>query len=178
MSRGLVIFDLDETLIRSVRVPLERNPDFKIEHLNVYIRPYVGELLEAVSRSFDVAVWSAGSPLYVRTIVDSVVAPHASPVFVWDCDDCSANFGLLPPQKVLVKDLKRVEKMGFDLDATWIIEDDPVKVRDFQEQTILVSRYLGEPEDTELNELVQYFGYLTSGVEIRVNSMRTWRLAL
>lgn len=155
-KKALVIFDLDETLIHSRPDPLERDPDYLLERLNVYFRPHATRLISLVARNFEIAVWSAGSPLYVRSIVEKVFPPDVKPLFVWNRDHCTARFELAYFQTLFLKDLNKMKDFGFDLKNILIIEDDPVKVRDFANNAIIVSQYFGQAGDEELSNLARF----------------------
>ena len=103
-EKKLVILDLDETLIHS-RVELLDHPcDLEINPLYVYVRPHAEKLIKAFAERFSIAVWSAGSPKYVRRITEHLLEgldPVVEPVFVWDRDACSKkasvpDFAIVP----------------------------------------------------------------------------------
>lgn len=152
-KKSLVIFDLDETLIHSRQDRLEREPDYVLDRLSVYFRPHARKLIEAVAEKFEVAVWSAGSPLYVDSIVDRMFPHHVKPVFVWNREHCTARFEFAFFQTLFLKDLSKMNDFGFDLASTLIIEDDPVKVKEFPKNALFVSQYFGDETDDELSVL-------------------------
>src|SRR5579885_1234125 len=156
-KESLVILDLDETLIHSRRSPLDRSPDILLEPLSIYVRPYAKDLIEAIDRNFQIGVWSAGSPLYVDTVVQQMFPESISPLFVWNRDHCTQKLEFFPFQILFLKDLNKTKEFGFDLSRVIIIEDDPVKVRHFSENALIVERYFGEDDDDHLNNLVDFF---------------------
>ncbi len=155
-KKALVIFDLDETLIHSSQHRLEREPDFVIERLSVYFRPFARDLIDAVWRKFEIGVWSAGSPLYVDTIVKTIFPEAVKPLFVWNRDHCTKHFERSYFQALFLKDLNKTLDFGYTLANTLIIEDDPVKVRDFPTNAIIVKQYFGDNEDDELSNLARF----------------------
>lgn len=159
-KKALVIFDLDETLIHSRQERLEREPDYVLDRLSVYFRPRAVDLISAVAKNFEIAVWSAGSPLYVESIVERIFPPDVFPLFVWNREHCTAKFEFSCLQTLFLKDLNRMVDFGFDLTNTLIIEDDPVKVRDFMGNTLLVSQYFGEDADDGLTALIAFISEL------------------
>lgn len=159
-KKALVIFDLDETLIHSRQEQLDREPDYVLDRLNVYFRPKALELIAAVADKFEIAVWSAGSPLYVDSIVERIFPPEVKPLFVWNRDHCTAKFEFSYLQTLFLKDLNRMVDFGFDLTNTLIIEDDPVKVRDFTSNALMVSQYFGEDADDGLTALIDFISDL------------------
>lgn len=155
-KKALVIFDLDETLIHSRQERLDREPDYVLDRLSVYFRPNAIELIAAVADKFEIAVWSAGSPLYVNSIVERIFPPEVKPLFVWNRDHCTAKFEFSYLQTLFLKDLNRMVDFGFDVTNTLIIEDDPVKVRDFMDNALFVSQYFGEDSDEGLSALINF----------------------
>lgn len=100
--RGLVLFDLDDTLIHSSVINasapvLATYPGFATvisfdgkTHMFVAVRPFALTLICALHRAgWGVGFWSAGSPPYVRAIVERLVQAavagvhgvHATPTF-------------------------------------------------------------------------------------------------
>lgn len=171
----LVIFDLDETLIHSMAQPLERDPDFVIEPLSVYVRPYAKELIEAYSEKCDIAVWSAGSQKYVEIIVDYLIPESLNPVFVWDRSMCTVKkTSFFSFHEVLTKDLNKMTEFGYDLSNTIIIEDDPIKISKFKKNAIIVSQYFGNNGDKELLKLAKYVDAVDTVADIRTLDKNLW----
>ncbi|MDZ4835183.1 MAG: HAD family hydrolase [Candidatus Melainabacteria bacterium] len=167
-KKPLIIFDLDETLIHSRQEPLGRDADYVLERLHVYFRPNAVELILAASKNHEIAVWSAGSPLYVDSIVSQIFPAHLEPLFIWNREHCSAKFEISYLQTMFSKDLHKMRDFGYDLKNTLIIEDDPLKIRDFGANAIIVSQYFGEEGDDELSGLVQFIEGLNGhGEDVR-----------
>ncbi len=171
----LVILDLDETLIHSRREPLERAPDFFLDPLSVYFRPSATELISALAQKFELAVWSAGSPLYVDTVVQTIFPEGINPLFVWNRDHCTQKFEFFPFQILFTKDLNKMEDFGFDLTRTFIIEDDLVKVSSFADNALIVSQYFGEDFDDELTHLVSFFENLNGDTNDVHKMVSSWK---
>jgi RNA polymerase II subunit A small phosphatase-like protein len=167
-KRPLIIFDLDETLIHSRQEPLERTPDYVLERLHVYFRPNAVELILAAAKNHEIGVWSAGSPLYVESIVNQLFPVSIKPLFVWNRDHCNARFEISYFQTMFSKDLNKIQDFGYNLKNTLIIEDDPLKIRDFGANAIIVSQYFGDAADNELSSLVQFIEGLNGhGEDVR-----------
>lgn len=156
-KQKLVIFDLDETLIHSMLQPLDRKPELVVEPLSVYVRPFAKDLIRTTAQKCKIAIWSAGSPKYVEEIAKYLLDDETiTPLFIWDREKCTKESSLFSFQEILTKDLRQTEQFGFDLAHTVIIEDDPVKVRKFKDNAIIVKQYFGENGDEELNKLANY----------------------
>lgn len=173
----LLIFDLDETLIHSRYEQLDRKPEIIIDPLSVYLRPHTADLIKAAAEHFEVAVWSAGSPVYVRTIVDLIFPTGIKPIFAWNRDHCTQKFEFFPFQILFLKDLSKISEFGFDLAHTLIIEDDPVKIRMYSDNAIIVGQYYGEKEDDELLHLAKFITTLAGSNDVRAELKDGWRPA-
>ncbi|MBK9144897.1 MAG: HAD family hydrolase [Candidatus Melainabacteria bacterium] len=171
----LIVFDLDETLIHSRVEPLDKEPDFRIDPLQVYLRPHATELIEAAAARFDIAVWSAGSPAYVDRIVEKIVPAGINPIFVWNREDCVRKFEYFPFQVIFAKDLKRTEEFGYDLSTTLIIEDDPYKIQGFKDNAIIVSQFFGDNDDGSLSRLIPFIETMEE-MDVRELDKGNWAL--
>jgi len=174
-KKTLVIFDLDETLIHSRQERLDRDPDYILERLNVYFRPGATDLINAVAKHFEIAVWSAGSPLYVDSIVKRIFPDDVKPIFVWNRDHCTAKFEFSYFQTLFLKDLNKMVDFGYSLANTLIIEDDPVKVRDFAKNAIIVTQFFGDAADDELSSLIKFIETLNGQSEDYRDIGTNWR---
>lgn len=85
-TKGIVFFDLDDTLIHSATLDREKIvPSFPgfvtalsfqnpAQSMLTFVRPFALSLLHAVHRlGFQVAFWSAGDPSYVHAVVETLV---------------------------------------------------------------------------------------------------------
>lgn len=177
-EKKLVILDLDETLIHS-RVELLDHPcDLEINPLYVYVRPHAEKLIKAFAERFSIAVWSAGSPKYVRRITEHLLEgldPVVEPVFVWDRDACSKKASpFFSFQEIFTKDLRKVEQFGFELDSILIVEDDPIKISEFKDNAIIVKQYFGESSDNELELLAGYVKEIEAVGDFRKLDKNIW----
>lgn len=102
----LYIFDLDETLIHSIRV--EGSYDSVVEQVKnanleyfilelsedtyyiVTIRPYTREFIQFISEMYDIAIWSAGTYSYVHYIAEQLFA-NVDVKVILTRDDCEPN---------------------------------------------------------------------------------------
>ena len=110
LPRLLVIFDLDETLVRATGNPTLDPPDFMLDTFRVRRRPALEELLRWVSRFADVAVWSSASDSYVEELVRKIVPPDVSFRFVWARSRCTRRYDTEHFEEYWVKDLKKVRR--------------------------------------------------------------------
>lgn len=163
----LLILDLDETLIHASADALRPDFDFQLYHYYVDKRPYVREFIDYCSQHFQLAVWSSASDDYVQEVVRRIFPPEVRLEFVWGRSRCTPTlipytdgFGFYnldhSSQYEYAKRLKKVRKLGYDLQQVLIVDDTPFKVLSSYGNAIYPKPYLGQTDDTELVSLSRY----------------------
>lgn len=150
MSRNLIIFDLDETLVHASTVELSRAADFECPPYFVYVRPYVRDLLTAVAPFYDMAVWSSASKEYVRVVVDQIFGTAFEVKFAWTVERCTQRVDVRTNSYVYVKDLRKVQGQGYAVSQITILDDSPEKIVRQPRNHMKLSPYLGQDGDVEL----------------------------
>jgi len=174
-ARLLLVLDLDETLVHTVSTPLGRPCDFRVGSYFVYKRPHVDAFIGRLSGVCDLAVWSAGSADYVEPTVSRLFLPHPVPRFVWSRPRCTRRFEPERYEEYWLKDLKKVKRLGFDLQRTVIVEDEPRKVARHYGNALYVSEFTGAVDDAELLYLADFLEWLASSGGVRGLEKRNWR---
>jgi len=175
-SRILLILDLDETLIYAAERAEHGDSDFRIGPFYVYCRPHVTEFLEDVSAVFDLAFWSSGSSDYVEAIVEQLLPAGIRPALVWSRTRCIQRIDTETREYYYVKDLKKIKRLGYDLDRVVIVEDTPQKVERNYGNAVYVSSYFGDnQEDRELLQLARYLRSICDVPNVRCLEKRGWR---
>ena len=96
-ARKLIVLDIDKTLVFSEEffsfIPKE-NYDFVIEkNIHVKKRPYLDEFLKTIhSLGYDIAIWTAGSKIYAKKIVDEIIPKGIPLQFVFSRERCTQTF--------------------------------------------------------------------------------------
>jgi hypothetical protein len=95
----ILIFDIDETLIHSVKAlnlqlhedAIDRGDAFQLFDYVVYKRPYLDDFIQRVTNDpyYSAGVWSAGSYDYVHGIVDHIFPNRDDLEFVMTVRDCN-----------------------------------------------------------------------------------------
>ena len=173
-QRHLLILDLDETLVYATETPLDRPPDFQVAKFAVYRRPLLDEFLATVSSWFDLAVWSSASRLYVEAIVANILVCRDLR-FIWSNDRCRRWFDSETVEHHWAKNLKKIRKLGFELDRVLMIDDTPEKLRKNYGNHIAVKPFEGDLGDTELRILLPFLGSLRRVENVRTVEKRYWR---
>ena len=173
--KPLLILDLDETLIFGAERPLQRNADFRVGPFYIYKRPYVDQFLTSVSQVYDLAVWSSASEDYVTGIAHHPALNFVQWRFVWARARCIARLNPETFETDFIKDLRKVKRLGFDLNRTLIVDDTPSKVCRNYGNAIYVSPFVGDEEDTDLSVLDRYLHSLHALPDFRKLEKRGWR---
>lgn len=150
MPPNLLIFDLDETLVHATPLALARQADLECPPYFVYTRPYVRELLFAVSPFYDFAVWSSSSRDYVDLVVNTIFGNDFHLKFAWAVDRCIQRVDVRSNSYVYIKDLRKVQSQGYEVSQITILDDSPEKIARQPKNHVSLSPYLGQIEDVEL----------------------------
>lgn len=174
-NRILLILDLDETLVHASETGLEREPDFRVGPYHVFERPHLDSFLSSCQENFVIAVWSSSSADYLAAVVREILPSEIRPAFVWDRERCVRRFDFERYENYFVKDLKKVERLGYDLSRVLIVDDSREKVQRNYGNAVYVSSFYGDPLDNELLHLARYLKTLSSLPNVRSIEKRNWR---
>lgn len=155
MSRHLLIFDLDETLVHARKEPLTRTADFTVEGYFIYLRPHLSTLLDTITPRFDLAVWSSASHEYVQQISNKLFRDIPLK-FVWSVERCVQRVDVHSGGYLYIKDLRKVQGQGYALEDITMIDDTAAKISRQPRNHIPIAPYHGEDGDTELLKLAQH----------------------
>jgi RNA polymerase II subunit A small phosphatase-like protein len=174
-SRALLILDIDETLIHATEKKLDGEPDFMCYDYHVYRRPHLVEFLLECQENFDMAVWSSATEGYVERIVDNIFPAAIKLEFVWSRSRCTRKHEPETQDWRFVKNLRKVKRLGFDLNRMLIIDDDIQSACRNYGNVIYVQEFLGDPHDRELFLLKDYLKTLSDVENVRAIEKRSWK---
>jgi RNA polymerase II subunit A small phosphatase-like protein len=149
MTRNLLIFDLDETLVHATTEGLSRRADFEYPPYFVYKRPFLCELLSATRTLYDFAVWSSSSKEYVDAVVGEIFAGF-DVKFSWAVERCVQRVDTQANSYVYIKDLRRVQSQGYPVERITILDDSAEKIARQPRNHLKVKPYFGLEDDREL----------------------------
>lgn len=175
VSQSLLILDVDETLIHATNEPLSVPYDFKAGPYFVYKRPHLGAFLDAVSSAFQIAVWSSSTADYLVTICDQIIPPRIELQFTWARDRCVQQYDPEWQSSYWVKDLKKVKRLGYNLDRVIFVDDTPKKLERNYGNAVYIESFTGDVEDRELELLAPFLVSLADSDNVRVLEKRGWR---
>jgi TFIIF-interacting CTD phosphatase-like protein len=171
----LLVLDLDETLVYSVKEPLARTPDFTALQYSVYKRPGVDLFLSTCTDWFKIAVWTSSSPDYAHEVIRNIFPESVKIQFIFTWERCSVRFDYQTGKYYYVKQLKKLKKKGYSLKKILVIDDTPETFVDNYGNAIQVRKYKGEQEDDELLMLLKYLKMIGSVENVRKLEKRDWR---
>ena len=173
-SKPLLILDLDETLIFASEIALRAECDFRVDEFFVYKRPNLDAFLSLVAIRFDLAIWSSASRDYVQTIADEL-GEECEWKFVWSRSRCVQRYHYERMERYFIKDLRKAERHGYDLEQMLIVDDTPLKVSRNYGNAVYVRSWEGSAEDQELMLLGPYLCRLAASPNFRTIEKRGWR---
>lgn len=156
LPRLLVIFDLDETLVRATYDAALAAPDFMLGEERVCRRPLLESSLRAVVEFAEIAVWSSASDRYVGEMVRRIVPEEVPMQFVWARSRCTRRYDTEQFEEYWVKDLKKVKRLGYPLEQVVIVDDSPEKIERHYGNHVRIEPFYGDPEDRMLPRLATY----------------------
>lgn len=175
MKDKLLIIDLDETLIYSSMTKLSFQEDFRVSQYFVYKRPGLAHFLYFISENFNLAVWTSSTSDYADGIVKQLFPDRSILKFVWARDRCVSKIDIESREQYWIKDLKKVKKLGFDLEKILVIDDSPEKLQRNYGNHIPVIPFLGDPKDDELPRLIIFLERIKNLDSVRSIEKRNWK---
>ncbi|XP_052477984.1 uncharacterized protein LOC105775132 [Gossypium raimondii] len=163
-KKRTVVLDLDETLVHSTTGTPPPNYDFMITPtiegvtMNFYVlkRPGVDEFLEAISKKYEVVVFTAGLEQYASLLLD-VLDPKGLISHRLYRDSCKPLV-----KRRFAKDLSTI---GRDLENVVIVDDNPRSYALQPANAIPIKRFVDDVEDKELEKLLGFFEMYCDGFE-------------
>ena len=168
----LLVLDLDETLIHAVETPLPTPPDFRVGPYYVYKRPGLAQFLDHVSQRYELAVWSSAGEDYVEAIAKQIWTAGFS--FVWSRGRCIRQFDPETFEPIYLKDLKKVKRLGYDLNRILIVDDSPEKLTKNYGNAVYAKPFEGDQSDNHLAALSAYLESIADSDDFRAIEKRGW----
>ena len=171
----LLVLDLDETLIHSSLSKLSYEEDFSFDDYFVYKRPLVERFLVTIASHYKLAIWSSAGDIYVQTIAERIKPKEIDFEFVWGRSRCTLKRDMETDTYEYEKKLSKLKKKGFALETTLIVDDTHQKARSNYGNAIYIKEFTGDPNDMELEDLLDYLLRLKEETNFRTIEKRNWR---
>lgn len=185
MQKGLLVLDVDETLIYATKPKLSRDEDCKVFDYYVYLRPNLETFLDQVKMNYKLAIWSSASDDYVSEVVKQTILNKYEFEFVWGRSKATYRrnfeqdelriYGSDSSHYHYVKSLKKVKKMGYEIERILIVDDSSHKSKLNYGNAIYPKSYEGNTEDNELTILAKYLSSIKDCPNFRELEKRNWR---
>lgn len=175
MKDKLIILDLDETLIFSSLEKLSIKEDFWVGNYFVYKRPGLDVFLNFIRDNFQIAVWTSSTFDYAESIVNHLFVNQSFLKFVWARERCVSKIDIESRKQYWIKDLKKVKRLGFNLEKVLVIDDSVEKLQRNYGNHVPVIPFFGDPEDDELLMLVRFLEKVKNIDSVRSIEKRSWR---
>ena len=175
MDRALLILDLDETLVYARRKLDRHGYSFQLADYYVSRRPHLEQFLQSVLEMFTVAVWTSAGEDYGRRVIERIFPDPSRLAFSWFADRCTRRFDGELREQYLLKDLKKVRRMGFNLERVLMIDDTGKKLRRQYGNLVLIGPYHGDPADRELQTVLPFLAWIRHQPSFRSIEKRNWR---
>jgi TFIIF-interacting CTD phosphatase-like protein len=170
----LLILDLDETLFHAREEPLQRPADFGVFKYHAYRRPHLESFLKQVFEWFQIAVWTSAGADYAAVAIEHIFRRNAKLEFVKSASDCTTSFNPETQEHYPIKDLQKIKKQ-FPLEQVLVLDDSPEKLERQFGNLVPITPFLGDPEDTELLQVLKFLDSLRHVENVRRVEKRNWR---
>lgn len=176
--KTLLVLDLDGTLVHSeFQRRTYQQHDFSLfnEEIFVYKRPYLDYFVSTILEWFDVAVWTASGCEYAAEIVRHVFPDPSKISFLFSSERCTNKYCPATGERIVIKDMKKVKRRGYDLKQVLIVDDTPSTWQRNYGNAIHIESYWGSRIDDHLLHLLTYLEYLGHQGDVRRVDKRRWR---
>lgn len=176
--KPLLVLDLDETLVHSLRVPIEGHDYIHFEEFGYFVhkRPFLHYFLCSVSKYYDIGIWSAGTDEYVQVIVDRIMPDDIEPIFVFGRSMCDKR--IIDNSIVYVKPLRWLKDFGYKMEKIVIVDDTPEKCVDNFCNAIIPNSYCCNSQDIELLDLFYYLEHVKNSKDLTIFPHYKWKQLL
>ena len=164
-NKKTLVLDLDETLVHSGFIPFEYPSDLiiqielenEIHDIHVLVRPYVKEFLEAMSKRYELVIFTASISKYANPLLNIIDKKGHCPfrLFREHCTLINTTF---------VKDLSL---LGRDMKDIIIVDNSPVVYALNQYNGFPIPSWFDDKNDTELLKIIPILEFLSYVPDVR-----------
>ena len=95
--------------------------------------------------------------------------------FVWSHERCTWRHHPETREEYWLKNLRKVERLGYDLDRVLMVDDESNKLENKHGNRIPIAPFTGTSDDTELPLLARYLLSVSSRPNLRAIAKRRWQ---
>jgi len=195
--KGLLLLDLDETLIHSEEFPRtqpsEKDFDFRIGFKGEdywYMtkkRPFLDEFIKFSFENFDVGVWTASTDDYATIVLENIGIDKNLLKCFYTRENCGMRLDYETNSYYGVKNLQKLKKRSWsklyttkvsqmrELDRILIVDDIAETAVNNRSNLILIKPFYFDNNDTELLKLISYLQKIKDEPNYRTIDKRNWR---
>jgi RNA polymerase II subunit A small phosphatase-like protein len=195
--KGLLLLDLDETLIHSEEFPRtqpsEKDFDFRIGFKGEdywYMtkkRPFLDEFIKFSFENFDVGVWTASTDDYATIVLENIGIDKNLLKCFYTRENCGMRLDYETNSYYGVKNLQKLKKRAWskpyttkvsqmrELDRILIVDDIAETAVNNRSNLILIKPFYFDNNDTELLKLISYLQKIKDEPNYRTIDKRNWR---
>lgn len=168
-----VAIDLDETLLCVTRKALNRTPTAECKHGHIYLRPHAITLLDSLSSTSSVGIWTSAPQPYVNDVLRASGLAGINLKFVWAARECSfVDYGT--GAVYAQKDTNKL-RVAFETDAVLLVDNSPEKIVGHGNDGIVAKSYHGEEDDDELPIIFRFIERIQKSPECLNFGKFKWR---
>ena len=165
-SKKLLVLDLDETLMYASMFRLPMPPQFRLGLAEAVRRPGLGPFLDRCFALFDVGVWTSATEEYAAEALGRILPADAHLAFVWCRKKCCRATDPVQGDQYWVKDATLLVERGHALESILVLDDQPRSWGPHADRVIPIARFLGDPADTALTDLLPVLADAASAPDI------------
>jgi RNA polymerase II subunit A small phosphatase-like protein len=195
--KGLLLLDLDETLIHSEEFPRTQSSaakefDFKVEFGSEdywYMtkkRPFLDEFIKFAFENFDVGVWTASTEDYATIILENIGIDKNKLKCFYTRENCGMRLDYESNSYYGVKNLQKLKKRAWsktytnkvgqmrELDRILIVDDIAATAVNNRSNLVLIKPFYFNDNDVELLKLISYLQKIKDEPNYRTIDKRGW----
>ncbi len=164
-NKKTLVLDLDETLVHSQfqpfevqsDIPLTIELDHEIHDIYILVRPGVKQFLEAMSKIYEIAIFTASVSQYADPLIDIIDKEN-------NCQYRLFRNHCTQINEIFVKELKN---LGRDLKDVIILDNSPMSYCLNPENGLPISSWFQDKNDRELFNIIPLLEFLSTVPDVR-----------
>lgn len=194
--KGLLLLDLDETLIHSEEFPRTQTStkefDFRVGFESEpywYMtkkRPFLDEFIKFAFENFDVGVWTASTEDYATIVLENIGIDITKLKCFYTRENCGMRLDYETNSYYGVKNLQKLKKRAWskpytnkigqirELDRILIVDDIAETAVNNHSNLVLIKPFYFDNNDTELLKLISYLQKIKDEPNYRTIDKRGW----
>jgi TFIIF-interacting CTD phosphatase-like protein len=145
--------DLDETLIHTSETKKLETFIAKVNSDYLHQRPHLENFLDEVQEFYSLSLWSTAFEDYIFDIIQNSILKNYKFEFIYSRKECTERIDRKLEKIIYFKNISNLIQYGYDLNRILIVDDSWEKIKFHYKNGILIKRFEGQKEDSELLQL-------------------------